>query len=163
MFCHIFLESVSKLLDVFPSQGKTACIGMTSEVHEQVAAALDGRINVKSCHTAGRAGSHVAFFCEYHGGAEINRYLNSYLSMAGRTQDVYEHPFYVDVYAENKEMLDRLVSVVKEKLIGAVLIDGSNEVNIAASVGSTADHDSTLRPTVYQRHMRFYVNLDRGD
>lgn len=99
----------------------------------------------------------------YHGGAEINRYLNSYLSMAGRTQDVYEHPFYVDVYAENKGMLDRLVSVVKEKLIGAVLIDGSNEVNIAASVGSTADHDSTLRPTVYQRHMSFYVNLDRGD
>ena len=99
----------------------------------------------------------------YHGGAEINRYLNSYLSMAGRTQDVYEHPFYVDVYAENKMMLDRLVSVVKEKLIGAVLVAGSNEVNIAASVGSTADHDSTLRPTVYQRHMSFYVNLDRGD
>lgn len=99
----------------------------------------------------------------YHGGAEINRYLNSYLSMAGHTQDVYEHPFYVDVYAENKEMLDRLVSVVKEKLIGAVLVAGSNEVNIAASVGSTADHDSTLRPTVYQRHMSFYVNLDRGD
>ena len=71
----------------------------------------------------------------YHGGAEINRYLNSYLSMAGRTRDVYEHPFHVDVYAENKGMLDRLVSVVKEKLIGAVLIDGSNEVNIAASVG----------------------------
>ena len=99
----------------------------------------------------------------YHGGAEINRYLNSYLSMAGHTQDVYEHPFHMDVYAESKEMLDRLVSVVKEKLIGAVLIDGSNEVNIAASVGSTADHDSTLRPTVYQRHMSFYVNLDRGD
>ena len=99
----------------------------------------------------------------YHGGAEINRYLNSYLSMAGHTQDVYEHPFYMDVYAENKEMLNRLVSVVKEKLIGAVLIDGSNGVNIAASVGSAADHDSTLRPTVYQRHMSFYVNLDRGD
>nr|DAE74581.1 MAG TPA: hypothetical protein [Bacteriophage sp.] len=85
------------------------------------------------------------------------------MSMAGHTQDVYEHPFYVDVYAENKEMLNRLVSVVKEKLIGAVLIDGSNGVNIAASVGSTADHDSTLRPTVYQRHMSFYVNLDRGE
>ena len=39
----------------------------------------------------------------YHGGAEINRYLNSYLSMAGHTQDVYEHPFYVDVYAENHD------------------------------------------------------------
>lgn len=99
----------------------------------------------------------------YHGGSEINRYLNSYLSIAGRTQDVYEHPFYVDVYAENKAMLDRLVSVVKEKLIGATLVDGSNGVNIAASAGSTADHDSTLRPTIYQRHMCFYVNLDRGE
>lgn len=98
----------------------------------------------------------------YHGGAEINRHLNSYLSMAGRTQDVYEHPFYVDVYAD-KAMLDRLVSVVKEKLIGAVLVDGSNGVNIAASVGSTVDHDSAIRPTVYQRHMSFYVNLDRGE
>jgi hypothetical protein len=108
-------------------------------------------------------GVNKPLYIVYHGGAEINRYLNSYLSMAGHTQDVYEHPFYVDVYAENKEMLDRLVSVVKEKLIGAVLIAGSNEVNIAASVGSTADHDSTLRPTVYHRHMSFYVNLDRGD
>ena len=105
----------------------------------------------------------VPLYIVYHGGAEINRNLNHYMSMVGHTQDVYEHPFYVDVYAENKGMLNRLVSVVKEKLIGAVLIDGSNGVNIAASVGSTADHDSTLRPTVYQRHMSFYVNLDRGD
>lgn len=108
-------------------------------------------------------GVEKPLYIVYHGGAEINRYLNSYLSMAGHAQDVYEHPFYVDVYAENKQMLDRLVSVVKEKLIGAVLIAGSNGVNIAASVGSTVDHDSTLRPAVYQRHMIFYVNLDRGD
>lgn len=99
----------------------------------------------------------------YHGGAEINRQLRGYKSVAGHTLDVYEHPFHVDVYGEDKRLLNRLVSVVKEKLIGAVLIDGSNEVNIAASVGSTADHDSTLRPTIYQHHMSFYVNLDRGD
>ena len=99
----------------------------------------------------------------YHGGAEINRQLRGYKSVAGHTQDVYEHPFHVDVYGEDKRLLNRLVSVVKEKLIGAVLIDGSNEVNIAASVGSMSDHDSTLRPTIFQHHMSFYVNLDRGD
>lgn len=99
----------------------------------------------------------------YHGGAEINRQLRGYKSVAGHTLDVYEHPFHVDVYGEDKRLLNRLVSVVKEKLIGAVLIDGSNEVNIAASVGSMSDHDSTLRPTIYQHHMSFYVNLDRGD
>ena len=76
---------------------------------------------------------------------------------------MYEHPFTVDVYGEDKKLLNRLVSVVKEKLIGAVLIGGSNGVNIAASVGSDADFDSTLRPTVYQRSMSFYVNLDRGE
>ena len=56
-----------------------------------------------------------------------------------------------------------LVSVVKGKLVGAVLVDGSNGVNIAASVGPAVDHDSALRPAVYQRHMSFYVNLDRGE
>ena len=77
--------------------------------------------------------------------------------------DVYEHPFTVDVYAVNKKLLNRLVSVVKEKLIGAVLVEGSNGVNIAASVGTDSDFDSTLRPTVYQHSMSFYVNLDRGE
>lgn len=105
----------------------------------------------------------VPLYIVYHGGAEINRQLRGYKSVAGHTQDVYEHPFHVDVYGEDKRLLNRLVSVVKEKLIGAVLIDGSNEVNIAASVGSMSDHDSTLRPTIYQHHMSFYVNLDRGD
>lgn len=99
----------------------------------------------------------------YHGGAEINRQLDEYVSLGGRTMDVYEHPFTVDVYGEDKKLLNRLVSVVKEKLIGAVLVEGSNGVNIAASVGTDSDFDSTLRPTVYQHSMSFYVNLDRGE
>lgn len=99
----------------------------------------------------------------YHGGAEINRQLEDYMSLGGHAQDVYEHPFQIDVYAVDKKLLNRLVSVVKEKLIGAVLISGSNGVNIAASVGTDSDFDSTLRPTVYQRSMSFYVNLDRGE
>ncbi len=106
---------------------------------------------------------YVPLYIVYHGGAEINRQLDEYVSLAGHTLDVYEHPFTVDVYGEDKKLLNRLVSVVKEKLIGAVLIDGSNDVNIAASVGSDSDFDSTLRPTVYQRSMGFYVNLDRGE
>ena len=99
----------------------------------------------------------------YHGGAEINRQLRGYKSVAGHTFDVYEHPFHVDVYGEDKRLLNRLVSVVKEKLIGAVLIDGSNGINIAASVGTSKDFDSTLRPAVFQHSMSFYVSLDRGD
>lgn len=105
----------------------------------------------------------VPLYIVYHGGAEINRQLRGYKSVAGHAQDVYEHPFHVDVYGEDKKILDRLVSVVKEKLIGAVLIDGSNGINIAASVGSMSDHDSTLRPAIFQHSMAFYVNLDRGD
>lgn len=105
----------------------------------------------------------VPLYIVYHGGAEINRQLDEYVSLAGHTLDVYEHPFTVDVYGEDKKLLNRLVSVVKEKLIGAVLIEGSNGVNIAASVGTDSDFDSTLRPTVYQRSMSFYVNLDRGE
>lgn len=105
----------------------------------------------------------VPLYIVYHGGAEINRQLYDYLSLGGHTMDVYEHPFHVDVYGEDKKLLNRLVSVVKEKLIGAVLVDGSNGINIAASVGSASDFDSTLRPTVYQRSMSFYVNIDRGD
>lgn len=99
----------------------------------------------------------------YHGGAEINRQLRGYKSVAGHTLDVYEHPFHVVVYGEDKKILNRLVSVVKEMLIGAVLIDGSNGINIAASVGASKDFDSTLRPAVFQHSMAFYVNLDRGD
>ena len=72
VFFHIFLETVSELLDMFPFQGESGSIGMSAKVDQQVAATLDGRVNVKSCHTAGRAGSHVTFFCEYHGGAEID-------------------------------------------------------------------------------------------
>lgn len=105
----------------------------------------------------------VPLYIVYHGGAEVNRQLDEYVSLAGHTLDVYEHPFTVDVYAANKDILNRLVSVVKEKLIGAVLIEGSNGVNIAASVGTDSDFDSTLRPTVYQHSMSFYVNLDRGE
>lgn len=99
----------------------------------------------------------------YHGGAEINRQLPEYKSMCGRRGDVYEHPFSIGVYADSKILLDKIVSVVKDKLVGVVLIDGSNDINIFASEGSTADFDSTLRPAVYQRLMSFYVNLDRGD
>lgn len=106
---------------------------------------------------------HVPLYIVYHGGAEINRQLDEYVSLGGHTMDVYEHPFTVDVYGEDKKLLNRLVSVVKEKLIGAVLVDGSNGVNIAASVGTDSDFDSTLRPTVYQHSMSFYVNLDRGE
>lgn len=106
---------------------------------------------------------HVPLYIVYHGGAEINRQLRGYKSVAGHTQDVYEHPFHVDVYGEDKRLLNRLVSVVKEKLIGAVLIDGSNGINIGASVGTSKDFDSTLRPAVFQHSMSFYVNLDRGD
>lgn len=105
----------------------------------------------------------VPLYIVYHGGAEINRQLEDYMSLGGHAMDVYEHPFTVDVYAVDKKLLNRLVSVVKEKLIGAVLINGSNGVNIAASVGTDSDYDSTLRPTVYQHSMSFYVNLDRGD
>lgn len=105
----------------------------------------------------------VPMYIVYHGGAEINRQLEDYMSLGGHAMDVYEHPFTVDVYAVDKKLLNRLVSVVKEKLIGAVLINGSNGVNIAASVGTDSDYDSTLRPTVYQHSMSFYVNLDRGD
>ena len=99
----------------------------------------------------------------YHGGAEISRSLPRYRSMCGRRGDVYEHPFHIGVYADNKAMLDKLVSVVKDKLIGMVLVEGAGDINISASEGSTADFDSTLRPTVYQRLMSFYVNLDRGE
>ena len=105
----------------------------------------------------------VPLYIVYHGGAEINRQLRGYKSVAGHTLDVYEHPFHVDVYGEDKRLLNRLVSAVKEKLIGAVLIDGSNGINIAASVGTSKDFDSTLRPAVFQHSMSFYVNLDRGD
>lgn len=105
----------------------------------------------------------VPLYIVYHGGAEINRQLDEYVSLGGHTMDVYEHPFTVDVFAVNKKLLNRLVSVVKEKLIGAVLVEGSNGVNIAASVGTDSDFDSTLRPTVYQHSMSFYVNLDRGE
>ncbi len=105
----------------------------------------------------------VPLYIVYHGGAEINRQLEEYMSLGGHAQDVYEHPFQIDVYSEDKKLLNRLVSVVKEKLIGVVLIEGSNGVNIAASVGTDSDFDSTLRPTIYQRNMSFYVNLDRGD
>lgn len=106
---------------------------------------------------------HVPLYIVYHGGAEINRQLDEYVALAGHTLDVYEHPFTVDVYGEDKKLLNRLVSVVKEKLIGAVLVEGSNGVNIAASVGTDSDFDSTLRPAVYQHSMSFYVNLDRGE
>lgn len=105
----------------------------------------------------------VPLYIVYHGGAEINRQLDEYVSLGGHTMDVYEHPFTVDVFTVNKKLLNRLVSVVKEKLIGAVLVEGSNGVNIAASVGTDSDYDSTLRPTVYQHSMSFYVNLDRGE
>lgn len=105
----------------------------------------------------------VPLYIVYHGGAEINRQLDEYVSLGGHTMDVYEHPFTVDVFTVNKKLLNRLVSVVKGKLIGAVLVEGSNGVNIAASVGTDSDYDSTLRPTVYQHSMSFYVNLDRGE
>ena len=99
----------------------------------------------------------------YHGGAEISRSLPSYKSMCGRRGDVYEHPFHIGVYADNKAMLDKLVSVVKDKLIGMVLVEGSGDIESFASEGATADFDSRLRPAVYQRLMSFYVNLDRGE
>ena len=99
----------------------------------------------------------------YHGGAEISRSLSSYRSMCGRRGDVYEHPFHIGVYADNKAMLDKLVSVVRDRLIGMVLVEGAGDINIFASEGSTVDFDSTLRPTIYQRLMSFYVYLDRGD
>lgn len=98
----------------------------------------------------------------YHGGAEIGRSLPMFNALDGHGNDVFEHPFHITVVAESKELLDRLVSKVKELLVGAVLIEGSGGVNIFASEGSTTDHDSTLRPAVYQRLMSFYVYLDRG-
>lgn len=99
----------------------------------------------------------------YHGGSEISRSLPEYKSMCGHHSDVYEHPFHIGVYSDNKKMLDKLVSVVKDKLIGMIIVEGAGDINIFASEGAASDFDSTLRPTIYQRMMSFYVNLDRGE
>ena len=72
MFCHVLVESVSKLLHVFPFHRKSAGIGVTSEVDKQVAATLDGRIYIESCYTASRTCCKVSVTGQYHGRTEVD-------------------------------------------------------------------------------------------
>ena len=72
MLFYIMLEPVSELSYLIPSQGESGSIGMTAEIEQEVAAALDGRVDVKARNAACRTGSHVAIPCKNHGRAEVD-------------------------------------------------------------------------------------------
>ena len=66
MFGDIFLETATELRDILDFQGETNGIGMTAEVLEQIATALDGVVEVVASHTSGRARGQTVMFGEYH-------------------------------------------------------------------------------------------------
>ena len=69
---HIGLESVAKLPHVAPAQRQSCRVGMAAEVEQQVAAALDGRVDIKSRHAPSRSCRQVSLARDDHGGAEVD-------------------------------------------------------------------------------------------
>ena len=66
MLADIFLEAATELGDILDSQCESHGVGMSAKVHQQVATALNGIIEVVACHTACRTGSHTIEFRQYH-------------------------------------------------------------------------------------------------
>ena len=59
MVADIFLETAAELGDVFLPERQSYGIGVTSEVLQQVAARLDGLVDVEACHRTRRAGGYA--------------------------------------------------------------------------------------------------------
>ena len=66
MFGDIFLETATELRDILNLQGEAYGIGMTAEVLEQIATALDGVVEIVASHTSGRACGQTVMFGEHH-------------------------------------------------------------------------------------------------
>lgn len=82
--------------------------------------------------------------------------------ICGPTVEVFEHPFFVHVYAESPTLCIKTLGQVKSKLIGATLLPGASQVKVSPSASQRPAPDGTLRPLKYSMTLMFNVSLDRG-
>ena len=71
MFVDIMLEPVAELRHIAPFQRQACCIGVTTKVEQEIAATLDGRIDVEAHDGARRTRSEVAVLRQYDSRPEI--------------------------------------------------------------------------------------------
>ena len=64
MFFHVCLKSLPERRDVVPPQGEAGCVGVSPEVHQEVATVLDGCVNVKAGDASGGACGQLAVLCQ---------------------------------------------------------------------------------------------------
>lgn len=97
-----------------------------------------------------------------HTGAEVGASLEHDMPITGHQDDLYEHPFYIEIWGTDGANVRRLSSYIKDILIGAILINGSSGINVIPSAYSRDDFDASMRPAKYSRYLAFTVRLDRS-
>lgn len=97
-----------------------------------------------------------------HTGNEMGALYTRNLAISGHQDDVYDHPFDIEVWGTDRANVIKLASWVKEKLIGAILVDGSTGINVLPTLTGRSDYDASMRPTKFTRYLAFTVRLDRS-
>ena len=72
MAVYVLVKTFYKTRNVVPSHGQSCGIGVSAEVDEQVAATLNGRIDVETHDAASRTCGEIAIAGNDNGGSEVN-------------------------------------------------------------------------------------------
>ena len=63
---YIFFEALGELFHIFCLHRKAGCIGVTTEVFQQVATIFDGLVHIESRYGASRTGCQIVGASQYH-------------------------------------------------------------------------------------------------